>query len=497
MNKAYLDEFQKLMDSMKARFKKDGCYLVQGKDRIAVYDLTRGKLISMEKACYYELGVSLPSVDSVVNRDIEPSGVWLDLTERCNLACIHCYAAAGRPFPGELGLDEWKKVVNELIAAGHYWFTLAGGEPLVVPWLPLLLDHILKKAEKVVIITNATLLTERRDLLDQMENHWEKTSFLISFYSHDPEQHEKITSKKGSWQKSVNGIKELLKRNIAYNINIPICSLNEKDSDSTMNFLASLGVEKNRMGLNVVYPMGRGCAQEILPSDTAKFNIKKMEYGFSVSATGELIYRSCWSGKLLIMADGRVTPCPSAREKQFVVGNVLEQPVKEILQSEKLMLWWHFSLDEVDECQDCEFRYGCHHCPPMATAWKGNVHSKNPYCFYFPREGKWMSPPVQKQTVHGYRYFLNPAIKTKVIGDKLYLYTEEGELHFLNLVAREIYDLICQGLTTEEIIENLSRKYNISKKKTEADVLSFLKEMEEKKLILTEEQAADDRNQIY
>lgn len=108
-----------------------------------------------------------------------------------------------------------------------------------------------------------------------------------------------------------------------------------------------------------------------------------------------------------------------------------------------------------------------------------------------------MSPPVQKQTVHGYRYFLNPAIKTKVIGDKLYLYTEEGELHFLNLVAREIYDLICQGLTTEEIIENLSRKYNISKKKTEADVLSFLKEMEEKKLILTEEQAADDRNQIY
>ena len=470
----------------RSRLEKGGCYLSRGDARVAVYDLEDGKIISLEKGFFQELGVALPPVEQVVERRVEPSGVWLDLTEHCNLRCIHCYAEAGRPLSRELGVGEWRRVVDDLVSSGHGWFTLAGGEPLMVRDLPLLLDHLFEKAETVVVITNATLLAEREDVLERMEGHREKGSFLISFYSHRPDIHDRITSVKGSWRRTLQGIKEVLKREIPYNINVPLCSVNEKGAEETLTFLASLGVDRNRMGLNLVYPMGRGSLQGILPSEITKFSVKRVEYGLPLSSTGRLVYKSCWAGKLLVMADGRVTPCPSVREEDFVVGSVREQPIAEILQSEKLARLWSFTLDEVEECKGCEFRYGCHHCPAMALAWRGDIKAKNPYCLYSPERGEWRTLPSKKEAVLGKRYYVEPSFEAKKVGGDLYLFSEDGELHLLNPTAQEIYELLREGWGPEEIVSRLAEKYDAPLERLEGDVLSLLKEMEEKGIILPE-----------
>src|SRR5439155_8125892 len=55
----------------------------------------------------------------------------LELTFRCNLACVHCYVnlapndreAARR----ELTTDEWYRVIDQVADAGTLWLTLTGG----------------------------------------------------------------------------------------------------------------------------------------------------------------------------------------------------------------------------------------------------------------------------------------------------------------------------------------------------------------------------------
>ncbi len=496
---------------------KKGCYLVKGSKRAAIYDTNRRKIYSIsekflrflwnirgdrkEDTALYGLLEEVfqsfsfiekekdynpnPSIEEVLIRDPSPSGVWFDITEACNLRCIHCYATAGRPLNKELTLGEWQQVIDDLVSAGHLWFTLAGGEPFVKKDLPEILQHLVEKAEQVVIITNATLIKERPEVINFISRHRDKISLLISFYSYLPENHERVTMVKGSWQRSVKGIKEVIKRELPYNINIPLCTINEDDLERTLDFLEELGVDRHRAGGNVVYPMGRGCNQEILPSEWTKFSLKRPEYNLPLTGDGRLIYKSCWTGKLLIMADGRVSPCPSARDEMFVVGNIREDPISKILKSRRLNEFWQITLDDVNECSQCEFRYACHDCRPTAYAWTGNYLAKNPYCLYKPKEGEWQPMPVKEdEKITSERYRPNPAFKSRIVDDELCLYTLGGNsVHLLNQVAAEVYSYCSAGLKISEVIERLTSKYDASAEEIKRDVLQIIQEMQEKKII--------------
>src|SRR5438094_377493 len=59
----------------------------------------------------------------------------IELTHRCNLACVHCYVnlpAADRAAQRrEMTTDEIKRLIDELAALGLLGLTLTGGEPLL------------------------------------------------------------------------------------------------------------------------------------------------------------------------------------------------------------------------------------------------------------------------------------------------------------------------------------------------------------------------------
>ena len=55
-----------------------------------------------------------------------------ETTRRCNLACLHCRAAAGQgPYPGELSTDEGFELLDDLATLGQVVVILTGGEPLL------------------------------------------------------------------------------------------------------------------------------------------------------------------------------------------------------------------------------------------------------------------------------------------------------------------------------------------------------------------------------
>jgi len=82
-----------------------------------------------------------------------PLEAHLQLTNRCDAGCQGCYTgASAEGAPGEWGLAEWTRAIDELADAGVFHVALGGGESATLPWLGALADHARRRG----IIPNLT-----------------------------------------------------------------------------------------------------------------------------------------------------------------------------------------------------------------------------------------------------------------------------------------------------------------------------------------------------
>ena len=103
----------------------------------------------------------LPSHLLQFSKDKHPVVVW-NITRRCNLKCVHCYAhAKDIPFDNELTTDQGKGLIDDLAAFGSPVMLFSGGEPLVRKDLPQLAAYAVEKGMRAVISTNGTLITPK------------------------------------------------------------------------------------------------------------------------------------------------------------------------------------------------------------------------------------------------------------------------------------------------------------------------------------------------
>ncbi len=92
-------------------------------------------------------------------RSRRPIVVW-NITRTCNLRCVHCYADShAQIYPGELDWDQCCRVIDDLAAYHVPALLFSGGEPLLHPQLPKLLERATKSGLKVTISTNGTRIT--------------------------------------------------------------------------------------------------------------------------------------------------------------------------------------------------------------------------------------------------------------------------------------------------------------------------------------------------
>ena len=101
-----------------------------------------------------------------------PLGATFELTERCNLRCLHCYIQqpAGSPEAAsrELTLPQVRTVLDKMADAGCMFLVLTGGEPLLRPDFPEIWRHAKGKGMLTTLFTNGTLLTPQiADLLGE------------------------------------------------------------------------------------------------------------------------------------------------------------------------------------------------------------------------------------------------------------------------------------------------------------------------------------------
>ena len=101
----------------------------------------------------------LPSHLLQFSKDKRPVVVW-NVTRRCNLKCVHCYAhAKNTSFDNELSTEQGRQLIDDLADFGSPVMLFSGGEPLVRKDLPQLAAYAVEKGMRAVISTNGTLIT--------------------------------------------------------------------------------------------------------------------------------------------------------------------------------------------------------------------------------------------------------------------------------------------------------------------------------------------------
>ncbi len=141
----------------------------------------------------------------------------IELTERCNNACIHCYINLPANDPAvkrELSTDQVKQVLDEAASLGCLKVRFTGGEPLLRDDFRELYLHARKLGLVVVLFTNATRLTS--ELADLFARVPPRDKIEISLYGMKRESYEAISQAPGSFAPAWRGIHLLLERNVPF-----------------------------------------------------------------------------------------------------------------------------------------------------------------------------------------------------------------------------------------------------------------------------------------
>ncbi|MCS7103592.1 MAG: radical SAM protein, partial [Candidatus Korarchaeum sp.] len=243
--------------------------------------------------------------------------------------------------------DEWKEVLRILRGLGVPQVTFTGGEPTLREDLVELVAEAQRLGIVSGVVTNGTLLSEElserlaRAGLDYVQ---------ITLESSDPEVHERITGLRGSWERTVEGIRNMVKTGVYVSVNSTLLKENSSKIADTVRFVAELGV--HGYSLNRLIYSGRAkFANDLEPDFDEVKNVvseaKELCIQLDLDFTWYGVTRYCeldpidlslgpkfcsaCSITLGIEPDGSVIPCQSHYLK---LGNILKDDWESIWYSE-------------------------------------------------------------------------------------------------------------------------------------------------------------------
>ncbi|MCW2632260.1 MAG: Radical [Pseudonocardia sp.] len=232
---------------------------------------------------------------------------WLWLTDRCQLACRHCASDSGpHGTHGSMALADWKRVIDELAAAAVTDVQFYGGEPTSHPDLPQLIEHARSAGLTVEVYSNLFAITPRVWATLQQPG----VRLATSYYSADQAEHELVTGRSGSHQRTRANIAAAVRRGIPVRVGI-VRMRPEQDVAGAVAELTAIGVPAERIHVDDLRRIGRG--------------------GGGAAGGVEELCGHCGDGSVAIRPDGRVQLCAFSGEQLGSIGNVHDQSLAQVL----------------------------------------------------------------------------------------------------------------------------------------------------------------------
>ncbi|MGP3987813.1 radical SAM protein [Streptomyces sp. 3N207] len=172
-----------------------------------------------------------------------PSVVGLEITGACQLQCTQCFAESGpNGTHGAMTASDWRRVISDAAAMGAREVQLVGGEPTTHPAWAELVDHALSLRLRVEVYSN----------LFHIKPGWwrllarEGVRLATSYYSDRAQEHDAITTRPGSYERTRANIAEAVQRGIPLRVGIVSVLPGQRVIEARRE-LEALGVTKIRM----------------------------------------------------------------------------------------------------------------------------------------------------------------------------------------------------------------------------------------------------------
>ena len=220
----------------------------------------------------------------------------LQITNRCNLQCRHCYIREG-PHQ-DLSTKQIQWILEEFEEIQGLRLLLSGGEPLLHPLFGEINDILRNHGFRSVLLSNGTLITKevaKRLLVHEVQISLDGMK----------EGHESLRGK-GTFEKTVMAIDHLQEANIR----VSVATMIHRKNLSEFDQLASLLQSKNIEEWNVDVPCVEGRLKTnqdfpVSPSEASRF----LSYGYGGGFHGSTNNSTCGAYLCAIIPNGAVCKC--------------------------------------------------------------------------------------------------------------------------------------------------------------------------------------------
>jgi SynChlorMet cassette radical SAM/SPASM protein ScmF len=183
--------------------------------------------------------------------------IYFYLTEGCNLACRHCWLAPkfdpdARRY-SVLAKELFETAIREAKPLGLTGVKLTGGEPLMHPQIVTLLEIVRREELRLTVETNGIACSP--DLAIEIARS--PTAFVsVSLDGADAATHEWVRGVRGSFERALQGVRNLVGVGIRPQIIMSVMERNASQVDAIIRLAEEIGASSVKF--NIVQPTGRG-----------------------------------------------------------------------------------------------------------------------------------------------------------------------------------------------------------------------------------------------
>lgn len=309
--------------------------------------------------------------------------LFLELTLQCNEHCFHCGSSAGAAPCGQLSLDEYHRILDEVkvdFDIRKLQLCITGGEPLLRPDFFEIMGYAHQLGYRWGMTSNGTLIT--KEVAHRLAECGMKTvSISIDGL---PETHDRLRGFPGGYELAMRGIQTLIDEKAFHNVQVTtvVNHGNIGELDALFGIMDGLDIDSWRV-INLE-PIGRALLRPELmctPEDYRRlfsFIREKREAGYPVEYgcshyLGEALegevrdwYWLCNAGiyTASIMSNGDIGACLDIeRRPETIQGNIRRERFRDVWEN-------RFELFRRDLCEGSAFCAGCAH----AGHCRGGAH---------------------------------------------------------------------------------------------------------------------------